>query len=809
MNKTEQQYLLENVLVGEDPQSMADIRASRSGLPALPDDAMVIIPLRCIVLFPGMVLPISVGRDTSIAAAQEAVRHGAEIGLLLQHDAEVDTPRPEQLHQVGTTASILRYVKSDDDNHYMVCQGQQRFRVLEFLGGYPFHVARIQRLPDDEHQHVGIEARLLQLKQRTAEIIELLPQAPLELVSATEGINSAAELADFVAGLIDFPLQQKQELLETGELQLRLDKVLSYLNERIEVLRLSHEINAQTKERIDDRQREFLLREQLKTIRLELGEGEAGSDEVTRLARALDNAALPPDAQAHVRKELQRLERMSEAAAEYSMLVTYLECLSELPWSALSEDHIDIAAARRLLEEEHFGLHKVKRRILEHLAVRKLNPRGKSPILCFVGPPGVGKTSLGESIARATGRKFVRVSLGGTHDEAEVRGHRRTYVGALPGNIIQALRRAGTRNCVLMLDEIDKLGAGAQGDPAAALLEVLDPEQNAGFRDNYLALPFDLSQVMFICTANMLDTIPGPLLDRMEVIRLPGYTEEEKLQIARRYLIGRQLEADGLRPEQCELSEAALLTIARDYTREAGVRNLEREIGNVFRHVAMRVAEGVCQRVRIDRRDLVEILGPARFESELAMRTSLSGVATGLAWTPAGGDILFIEASRMPGSGKLILTGQLGEVMKESAQAALTLVKAHCAELHVDADVFDKNDVHVHVPAGAMPKDGPSAGIAIYTALASLLRDRPVRNDCAMTGEISLRGLVLPVGGVKEKVLAALQAGIKTVLLPARNRKDIDEIPEQARRELQFVWLDTVDDAMHAAIGNVLIGGIE
>ncbi|HEY8608541.1 MAG TPA: endopeptidase La [Noviherbaspirillum sp.] len=808
MNRAEQAALLESVLAGEGAGTISESRddKARAGLPGLPDDAIVIIPLRCIVLFPGMVLPISVGRDASIAAAQEAVRHGAEVGLLLQHDAEVDTPEPDQLHTVGTAASILRYVQSDDDNHYMVCQGEQRFRVLEFIDGFPFHVARVERLVDDEEQRAGIEARLLQLKERTAEAIELLPQAPLELVSATEGVTSAAALADFVAGLIDFPLQQKQEMLATSELQLRLDKVLDYLAERIEVLRLSREINAQTKERIDDRQREYLLREQLQTIREELGEAGPGDDEVARLAEALDRAGLPPDADAHARKELQRLERMPEAAAEYPTLVTYLEWLSELPWAATPEAAIDIAAARCVLDEEHFGLQKVKRRILEYLAVRKLNPNGKSPILCFVGPPGVGKTSLGESIARATGRKFARVSLGGVHDEAEVRGHRRTYVGALPGNILQALRKAGSRNCVLMLDEIDKLGSGPQGDPAAALLEVLDPEQNASFRDNYLALPFDLSRVMFICTANMLDTIPGPLLDRMEVIQLPGYTEEEKHQIARRYLVGRQLEADGLKPEQCSLSDDALHAIIRDYTREAGVRNLEREIGNVFRYVAMQIAEGAAESVHVDAGGLADILGPCKFESELAMRTSLPGVATGLAWTPAGGDILFIEASRMPGSGKLILTGQLGEVMKESAQAALTLVKAHCAELMIDADTFDRHDVHVHVPAGAMPKDGPSAGVAIYVALASLVRNKPVRYDCAMTGEISLRGLVLPVGGVKEKVLAALQAGIRVVLLPARNRKDIDEIPAQALRELQFVWLETVDDAMSVAIGNLLIG---
>jgi ATP-dependent Lon protease len=483
------------------------------------------------------------------------------------------------------------------------------------------------------------------------------------------------------------------------------------------------------------------------------------------------------------------------------MLRTYLEWLSELPWPTRPAEQIYLPQASRVLDEDHFGLEKIKRRILEYLAVRKLNPHGKSPILCFVGPPGVGKTSLGQSIARATGREFVRVSLGGVHDEAEIRGHRRTYIGALPGNIIQGIRKAGTRNCVMMLDEIDKLGAGVHGDPAAALLEVLDPEQNATFRDNYLGVPFDLSGVLFICTANVLDAIPGPLRDRMEIISLSGYTEAEKAEIARRYLLERQRKENGLQPGQCIISDDVVRSIIHEYTREAGVRNLEREIGSVFRYAALRIAEGTMQQVRVDVDDLPAILGPKKFESEVAMRTSLPGVATGLAWTPVGGDILFIEASRTPGGGRLILTGQLGDVMKESAQAALTLVKARSADLGLGQEAFEKSDIHVHVPAGAVPKDGPSAGVAMFIALASLLIDRPVRSDCAMTGEISLRGLVLPVGGIKEKVLAALQAGISTVLLPARNRKELDDIPEDARKRLQFVWLTTVDDAMEAAIG--------
>ena len=518
------------------------------------------------------------------------------------------------------------------------------------------------------------------------------------------------------------------------------------------------------------------------------------------MREAIAKAGMPEEAENQALKELKRLERMPEASAEHGMVRSYLDWLIELPWSKLSDEQIDIAEARRILDEDHYGLPKIKQRILEYLAVRKLKPDGKSPILCFVGPPGVGKTSLGQSIARAMGRKFVRLSLGGVHDEAEIRGHRRTYIGALPGNVIQSIRKAGTRNPVMMLDEMDKLGTSFHGDPSAALLEVLDPEQNATFRDNYLAVPFDLSRVMFIGTANVLDQIPGPLRDRMEVIELPGYTEDEKVEIAKRYLITRRLEATGLTPEQVEITEDAIRAIIRDYTREAGVRNLERELGSILHHVAMRVAEGNTDRMRIGAEQLHAILGPRHFESEVAMRTSVPGVATGLAWTPTGGDILFVEAARVPGSGRLILTGQLGDVMKESAQAALSLAKARASSLGVDPGLFEKSDIHVHVPAGAIPKDGPSAGVAMFIALASLLTGRTVRSDTAMTGEISLRGLVLPIGGVKNKVLAAVRAGITTVLLPERNKKDFEDVPEAARTAVRFVWLSTVDDAVEAAL---------
>jgi len=539
----------------------------------------------------------------------------------------------------------------------------------------------------------------------------------------------------------------------------------------------------------------------LKTIQKELGEGEdAKAQEIAELTKKITEAKMPSEIEEHAKREVSRLDRMPEASGEYSMARTYLEWLTELPWSVESGKPIDIAEARRILDADHYGLQKIKRRILEYLAIHQLNPGGRSPILCFVGPPGVGKTSLGQSIARATGRKFVRVSLGGVHDEAEIRGHRRTYIGALPGNIIQGIRRAAARDCVMMLDEVDKLGRGIQGDPASALLEVLDPEQNSTFRDAYLGVPFDLSKVMFITTANVLDSIPGPLRDRMEVIDLPGYVEDEKFEIARRYLVTRQIEANGLKAEQAEIDDAALRAIIRDYTREAGVRQLEREIGAVLRSAAMRIAEGTAHHVRIEPEDLTEILGPPRFEGEVAMRTSIPGVATGLAWTPVGGDILFIEATRIPGNGQLILTGQLGDVMKESVQAALSLVKGRASSLGLDPGIFEKSDIHVHVPAGAIPKDGPSAGVAMFTALISLLTNRTVRSDTAMTGEISLRGLVLPVGGIKEKVVAAARASLSTVILPARNRKDYEDIPESARSSLRFVWAERVEDVIEAAL---------
>ncbi len=774
---------------------------SQATAPSPPDDALIILPVRNVVLFPGVVLPITMGRERSIAAAQEAARSQRPIGVLLQRDSEVVEPGATDLYQIGTTAGVLRYLTGPDGSHHVVCQGQQRFRVVEFLDGYPYLVARVELLSEQEFQGAEAEGRMHQLKQRAAEALALIPNAPADLVSGIQAISSPGTLADMVVGFMDIKPAEKQEVLETLDVRSRLDRVLWLLAYRIEVLRLSRDIGQQTQEALGARQREYMLREQLKTIQKELGEADEKSEEITELSKAIADAKMPEEVEQQARKELSRLERMPEAAGEYSMIRAYLDWLIALPWSVSSEEAINIEEARKILDEDHYGLERIKRRILEYLAVHKLRPDGKSPILCFVGPPGVGKTSLGQSIARATGRKFVRISLGGVHDEAEVRGHRRTYIGALPGNIIQAMRKAGTRNPVFMLDEMDKLGAGFHGDPSSALLEVLDPEQNSTFRDNYLGVPFDLSHVMFIGTANMLDTIPGPLRDRMEVIQLSGYTEEEKLQIARRYLVRRQLEANGLSPEQCEITDEALRRIIRDYTREAGVRNLEREIGGVFRNVAVRIAEGSATHLRIDADDVTAILGARRFENEIATRTSVPGVATGLAWTPVGGDILFIEATRVPGQGKLVLTGQLGEVMKESAQIALSLAKSRARDIGLGEDVFPKSDIHVHVPAGAIPKDGPSAGVAMFTALVSLLTGKTVRSDTAMTGEISLRGLVLPVGGIKEKVVAAVRAGITNVILPARNRKDLEDIPEEARRRVNFIWAERVEDVVQAAIG--------
>ncbi len=791
--------------------------------PALPDaptattQTLVILCVRSMVLFPGVILPLSVGRRRSVDAVQSVLREEKSIGLLLQRKPELDDPTPEDLFGVGTVAGVLKYIPGEDGGHHLICQGQARFRVLEFLQREPYLVARVETYEEEDAilMDKEVEARFLHLKRQAREALQLLPQVPQDLDAAIQAVDSPSQLADMVTTYTDISAEEKQEILETFEIRSRLDKVSAKLEHRLEVLRLSKEISQQTKGSLEKAQREYFLREQLKTIQKELGEEGGKAVELKELDEAITKAQMPPEVEKEARRELTRLDRMPEAAAEYAMIRTYLDWLIELPWALSTEDSIDIRRAREILEEDHYGLEKVKKRIVEYLAVRKLKPDGKSPILCLVGPPGVGKTSLGQSIARAMNRKFVRVSLGGVHDEAEIRGHRRTYIGALPGNIIQSIRKVGSRNPVFMLDELDKVSSSFHGDPSSALLEVLDPEQNSTFRDNYLAVPFDLSRVMFLGTANVIDAIPGPLRDRCEVIHIPGYTEEEKLQIARRYIVKRRLEDNGLKPEECDVTDDALREVIRFYTREAGCRNLEREVGALCRHVAALVAESrfdrsadssegtptaTPYRTVVKAEDVRRILGPRRFESEAALRTSVPGVATGMAWTPVGGDVLFVEATRMQGKGGLILTGQLGDVMKESAQAALSLVKSRAARLDIDPGIFERSDIHIHVPSGAIPKDGPSAGVTMYSALVSLLTNRTVRGEVAMTGEISLRGLVLPVGGIKEKVLAALAAGIKTVLLPERNRKDLEDIPESARSQLRFVWLETAEDAIANAL---------
>ncbi|GAA4004324.1 endopeptidase La [Comamonas faecalis] len=768
--------------------------------PALAPDVLPIVPMRDTVLFPGTVFPIAIGREASALAAQQALREERPIGILMQRDAADEEATPDKLHALGTMANVLRYVNLPDGSHHLVIQGLQRFRVLEFVQQSPFLAARVESIAEPTEEGPELAARLLHLQQQAMEALQLLPQTPQPLVAAVQAATTAGALADLIAAYSDFEPAQKQEVIETIDVLERADKVSALLAQRIEVMRLSQEIGQRTKASLDEHQRRAILREQMTSIQKALGEDDGKSEEVAELRKKIEAAQMPAEVRETAEKELGRYQRMPDGAMEAGMLRTWLDWMIDLPWAEPEPRDIDIAAARRVLDEDHFGLDKIKQRIVEFLAVRKLAPHGKAPILCFVGPPGVGKTSLGQSIARAMGRPFAHVSLGGVHDEAEIRGHRRTYVGALPGNIIQAIRKAGARDCVMMLDEVDKMGRGIQGDPSAAMLEVLDPAQNNIFRDNYLGVPFDLSRMVFITTANTLETVPGPLRDRMEIVQLSSYTENEKFEIAQRYLVRRELEANGISAKQATLADDVIRAIIRDYTREAGVRNLQREIGRVLRHAAVQIADGSATQLAIGAQDLAKILGPKRFESEVAMRTSTPGVATGMAWTPVGGDILFIEATSYPGKGGLILTGQLGDVMKESAQAAFSVVKHRAAELGIDDKHLAKIDIHVHVPEGATPKDGPSAGVAMFTALVSLLTNRTVRSDTAMTGEISLRGLVLPIGGVKEKVIAADAAGITRVMLPARNRRDFEEIPEEVRQRLEFIWLERVDEAIAAAL---------
>ncbi len=769
-----------------------------------------ILPLRNSVFFPGGVLPLAVGRQKTIALIKDAVRDEQVIGVVTQRRAEEEDPGAADLYTVGTVARIVKLLKMGEDNYSLVVQGLARFRVLDLVQEAPYLKARIDPVEDKTAaDEVEVEALAINLKKLAREVIELMPELPAAATELVDSITHPGHLADLIAANVDVPIEEKQQVLETVDLKARMKLVLELLNRKREILKLSNKIDSAVKGEMSKTQREYYLRQQLKAIKEELGELGEEEEELDELGERLKKAGLPPEVEKVAQKELNRLKSIPTASSEYTVARTYLDWIADLPWAKRSEDNLDIENARQILDSDHYGLQKIKKRILEYLAVRKLKNDMRGPILCFVGPPGVGKTSLGQSIARAIGRKFVRLSLGGVRDEAEIRGHRRTYVGALPGRIIQSMKKAATINPVMMLDEIDKLGADFRGDPSAALLEVLDPEQNFSFSDHYLDLAYDLSKVMFVGTANLLDPIPGPLKDRMEILELPGYTFEEKVHIARNHLIPKQLKEHGLSPDAIAFGEKTIIKVIMAYTREAGVRNLERRIADICRAVAVEVASGkltMGARRAVEESDLPEMLGPEKFWNETVERTEIPGVATGLAWTAAGGDILFIEATRMSGKGSLTLTGQLGDVMKESAQAALSYLRSKSDHLGIPSNFLEKTDIHIHFPAGAIPKDGPSAGVTILTALVSLLTGIRVRSDVAMTGEVTLRGLVLPVGGIKEKVLAAHRAGIKRVILPARCEKDLVDVPEQARKELDFVFANQMDEVLAAAMEENPVG---
>ncbi len=787
----------DNTRKGSMPQAGAPPTLSRDEIP----DVLPILPLRNSVFFPGGVLPLAVGRTKTIALIKDAVRDDQVIGVVTQKRAEEEDPGADDLHAMGTVARIVKLLKMGEDNYSLVVQGLARFKISEITQEHPYLKAKVDPVEDvTSVEDVEVEALSINLKKLAREVIELMPELPAAATELVESITHPGHLADPIAANIDVPIEEKQQVLETVDLKSRMNLVLEILNRKREILKLSNKIDNQVKGEMSKTQREYYLRQQLKAIKEELGELGEEEEEIDELGERLRKLGLPPDIEKVALKELARLKSIPTASSEYTVARTYLEWIADLPWSVRSDDNLDIANARGVLEADHYGLEKVKKRILEYLAVRKLKNDMRGPILCFVGPPGVGKTSLGQSIARALGRKFVRLSLGGVRDEAEIRGHRRTYVGALPGRIIQSLKKAGTTNPVMLLDEIDKLGADFRGDPSAALLEVLDPEQNNTFSDHYLDVPYDLSKVLFIATANQLDPIPAPLRDRMEILEIPGYTFEEKSQIATRHLVPKQLKEHGLDGAAIRLTPETLHKVITGYTREAGVRNLERRLADVCRAVAVDVATEKETKQEILPDQLEVILGPEHYYSEVAERTEVPGVATGLAWTPVGGDLLFIEATKMKGKGSLVLTGQLGDVMKESAQAALSYVRGKAPALHIPEDFLEAKDLHIHFPAGAIPKDGPSAGVTIFTALVSLLTGIRVRGDVAMTGEATLRGLVLPVGGIKEKMLAAHRAGIKRVILPERNRKDLVDVPEQAKNEMEFIFASKMDDVLKAAL---------
>jgi len=755
-----------------------------------------VLPVRDIVVFNYMILPLFVGREKSVQAVDAALNGSRYILILTQKDEKVDEPGVDDLYRVGTVGMIMRMLKMPDGRLKVLVQGLTRARVDEYIQTDPFQVAKITILSERETKEVTLEqeAMMRAAREESEKILSLRGMASADIMAVLNSVNEPGRLADLVASNLRMRVEEAQRLLECEDPIERLRLVNEQLVKEAEVAAMQAKIQNMAKEGMDKAQKDFFLREQMKAIRRELGEGGEETDELEELKGALDKAGLPKDVKKETDKQFKRLASMHPDSSEATVIRTYLDWIVDLPWKKQSKDRLDIKEAKTILDEDHFDLEKVKERILEYLSVRKLNPGMKGPILCFVGPPGVGKTSLGRSIARALGRKFVRMSLGGMRDEAEIRGHRRTYIGAMPGRVIQSIKQAGTRNPVIMLDEIDKLGSDFRGDPSSALLEVLDPEQNFSFSDHYLNVPFDLSKVMFICTANMLDTIPPPLLDRMELIQLPGYTEQEKVKIARRFILPRQIKENGLEPGDMRISDRVLARVIRDYTREAGLRNLEREVGSVCRKLARRKAEGETPPFMVTVASLDKLLGPARFLDDEREADLPPGVAVGLAWTPVGGVILHIEAATVPGKGGLQLTGKLGDVMKESAQAALTYAKSRAKELGIDPEVFDKHDIHIHVPAGATPKDGPSAGVTMVTALISLLTNTPVCNDLAMTGEISLRGRVLPVGGIKEKILAAVAAGMKRVIIPAQNMKDLRDIPKDLRGRIKVTPVERIDE---------------
>ncbi len=843
----------ENLIIERSPESTI-IRTGTNGQRMTIPSLLPILPIRNIVVFPGTVMPLNVGRPKSKALLDEVMPGDKIIGVVAQKNPDTEDPNYPDLNTVGVAAMILKLFKLPDGNQSIIVHGLARFRLMKLEQTDPFPVGRIEILEDTLIPSAGLEALLASVRQQANRVIELSPNTPDEAAQVLNSITSPSALADFLAANLQADASEKQRMLEELDVEKRLRMIASRLATQLDVLELQNKIQSQVKENIDKSQRRYYLQEQMKAIRKELGEGPEGNggSEVDQLRQKLEEARLPEAVMKEASRELNRLEAIPNASPEYGVIRTWLQILAELPWSVQTEDKLDLDDARKILDRDHHDLDKVKRRIIEYLAVLKLKRRrrakskkadaaalpptpvpadpsipqappssgngngkdkildgnlgeanvgGAGAILCFVGPPGVGKTSLGKSIAEAMGRKFIRVALGGVRDEADIRGHRRTYIGSMPGRIIAELRKAGTRNPVMMLDEIDKLGADFRGDPASALLEVLDPAQNHTFTDHYLDVAFDLSKVLFIATANTMDPVPGPLRDRMEVIEIPGYTESDKLSIAKRYLVPRQIEANGVTAKQAQFSDAALRWIIEGYTREAGVRNLERNIGSVARAIAARIVGGKSRQVSVGREFVTQTLGPRRFEPELASRTNVPGVATGMAYTPYGGEILFIEATRMPGKGAITLTGQIGDVMKESATAAFSLVRSGAESLGIDPKLLAESDIHIHVPAGAVPKDGPSAGVAMFTALSSLMLNRPVRADVAMTGEITLRGLVLPIGGLKEKTLAAKRAGIKDIIIPKRNEKDMSEIPEEVTRTVKFHLVQNVDEVLAVALG--------